>query len=196
MSYVRLLNFTFSLAPMGRSPASFRFAETLAAGGIPVLIIPSRMSYFLPFEPAVCLDQCAIVVTATSLPGEINSLWTGGSVEWVRIMRDRLVALSPAQIYRRQETCARIYHYAFKSPSKQVQAMHDVLAMRSQGIHSSCPFAKWVELKAIGRKCGLCFAHDFELRWRTYTIQSTSIRAAPATYCYRLSLLVCVDRYT
>ncbi len=44
--YANLMNTTFGLVPAGRSPASFRLAEVMGAGAIPVFV---ARDYVLPF---------------------------------------------------------------------------------------------------------------------------------------------------
>lgn len=48
--YVRLMNTTFGLVPAGRSPATYRLAEVMSAGAIPVII---ARDYVRPFPEKV-----------------------------------------------------------------------------------------------------------------------------------------------
>ena len=53
-----LLNSTFVFAPGGGGPHSYRFAEVLAAGAVPV----TTADLLLPFEPEVSWDECVVRV--------------------------------------------------------------------------------------------------------------------------------------
>eukprot|EP00903_Cladosiphon_okamuranus_P006586 g6434.t1 len=48
--YASLMNTTFGLVPAGRSPASFRLAEVMGAGAIPVFV---TRDYVLPFREQI-----------------------------------------------------------------------------------------------------------------------------------------------
>ncbi len=48
--YASLMNTTFGLVPAGRSPASYRLAEVMGSGAIPVLV---ARDYVLPFREQI-----------------------------------------------------------------------------------------------------------------------------------------------
>ncbi|CAM9927262.1 unnamed protein product, partial [Heterosigma akashiwo] len=68
--YDRLMNTTFALVPEGRSPASYRLNEVLAAGAIPVFFGDTGDCYVKPFSELV--DWEAISLSFTT--GEVNDI--------------------------------------------------------------------------------------------------------------------------
>ena len=55
-SYVELLNTTFAIVPAGRQPASYRLAEVMAAGAIPIFVSGDRYTsspYVRPFGEVI-----------------------------------------------------------------------------------------------------------------------------------------------
>ena len=84
-----LVDSTFFYAPGGGGAHSYRLAEGLAAGAIPVLVA----GMLLPFEPEVSWEACAVHISESELPSAPARLRRMSTVE-VRQRREACRALS------------------------------------------------------------------------------------------------------
>ncbi|KAH7433069.1 hypothetical protein KP509_07G053500 [Ceratopteris richardii] len=98
-----LMNSTFGLAPAGRQPSSYRFAEILSAGGVPVLVVDN---YVKPFETLIQWHRCALQFPSS---------------EMHRIVKT-IRAMKPAEVKRRQRYCLHVYERWFSSDEALLQA--------------------------------------------------------------------------
>jgi hypothetical protein len=134
--YMDLFNATFSLAPTGKQEMTHRFAEILAAGSIPVMIIPARYVYVPPFEPLICWDDCIVIFHVDSLAGE--QYIYPKERPWPHFLWNKLQSLSPQEIESRQRSCKSIYLQHLSSPLRQTIALREVILLRMQGIFTAC----------------------------------------------------------
>ncbi|KAH7433065.1 hypothetical protein KP509_07G053300 [Ceratopteris richardii] len=98
-----LMNSTFGLAPAGRQPASYRFAEILSAGGVPILIVDN---YVRPFETLVQWHRCALQFPST----EIHRI--------ISVIR----SMKPEEVERRQRYCIQVYERWFSNEEALLKA--------------------------------------------------------------------------
>lgn len=82
--YVRLMNSTFGLVPAGRSPATYRLAEVMSAGAIPVFV---TRDYVRPFPERVDWPSLSFMFP----PEDVGVS-----------MMDTLRAVKPAQLWEMQ----------------------------------------------------------------------------------------------
>ena len=96
-----LLNSTFAFTPGGGGPHSYRFAEALSFGTIPVV----TTDLILPFEPDVDWGGCVVRVSERSLV----------------VMHHILRRIDDAEVLARQRECARLFHMVL-TPTAHITA--------------------------------------------------------------------------
>lgn len=116
-----LMNSTFGLAPAGIQPNSYRFAEILSAGTIPVLVADN---YVKPYDTLVQWHRCILQFPSTEMHRIVPA---------VRGMKRK-------QVERRQHYCLQVYKKMFASEEKLLGA-----AMEAQKVRFMGAFPAWEE---------------------------------------------------
>lgn len=103
---------TYSLAPRGQAPTSFRLYEAISLGSIPIYIWNNKRT--LPFEDEVDWSQFAIVRHESELDGlrdwlssEESRRWAVGREELLREFHDRYCNFEAIAAYV-ERTCRKL----------------------------------------------------------------------------------------
>lgn len=113
-SFSDLMNTTFGLVPAGISPNSYRLAEVLSAGAVPVLIADN---YVKPFEGLLQWHRCILQFPTTQMHRILG------------VVR----SMPPSVVACRQQHCIRIYQTIFKNDDSLFAAAIASLQARFMG---------------------------------------------------------------
>ncbi|MCO5606533.1 hypothetical protein L7F22_060721 [Adiantum nelumboides] len=119
-SFGDLMNTTFGLTPAGRQSSSYRFAEMLSAGAVPVLIADN---YVKPFDTLVQWHKCIVQFPST---------------EMHRILKS-LRAMKREEVERRQKYCLEVYNRWFSSDGALLEASIAAQKTRFMGAFPAWP---------------------------------------------------------
>ncbi|CAM9612904.1 unnamed protein product [Heterosigma akashiwo] len=119
--YDYLMNTTFALVPEGRSPASYRLNEALAAGAIPVFFGDTGNTYVRPF--AGMLDWDAISLSFTT--AKVNEILP------------TLMAIDSTTRLRMQALGQEVFRHYFRSNQVMAATIMTLLKRRVQAIRVS-----------------------------------------------------------
>eukprot|EP00668_Euglena_longa_P032194 GGOE01041492.1.p1 GENE.GGOE01041492.1~~GGOE01041492.1.p1 ORF type:complete len:416 (+),score=46.34 GGOE01041492.1:25-1248(+) len=114
-----LLQSTFSLCPEGFGRTSYRVAESLRLGSIPVLVSGRGGSYFLPFEDLIT-DRWVVFFP------------THGEAEYptLQLIVDTIQNISVKEVLRLRRAGQEVYQRFFSSPENQALGVLEAVRSR------------------------------------------------------------------
>lgn len=124
--FADLMNTTFGLAPAGRQPSSYRFAELLSAGAVPVLIADN---YVKPYDKLVQWHRCILQFPST---------------EMHRILKT-VRAMKREEVERRQKYCLQVYARWFARDEALFEASMEAQKTRFMGAFPTWPSISYID---------------------------------------------------
>lgn len=109
MDYCNLLNnSTFAVIPAGRSPATYRFIESLRSGAVPILYFEAADADIeLPYEDVIDWNKCL----------------GGGGLHTDIVRVEAAYSVGAEEIIRRQKACESIYRDHFETEEKRLELL-------------------------------------------------------------------------
>eukprot|EP00250_Pteridium_aquilinum_P028152 c36666_g1_i1 orf=61-1662(+) len=124
--FTDLMNATFGLAPAGRQPSSYRFAEILSAGTVPVLIADN---YVKPFDTLVQWQRCILQFPSTQ----------------IHLIEKSVRAMKREEVERRQKYCLQVYSRWFAGDEALMQASIEAQKVRFNGVFTAWPGMSYLD---------------------------------------------------
>lgn len=127
--YADLMNTTFSLIPAGRSPATYRLAECLSAGSIPVFI---NFSFVKPFPDRIPWNRFSFSFPIDEAPGLLKTL-RAIPEQQLKTMQVGLLRVSPSKRGCPAVRCPSLAIWCYRTWSmREAGDLHAVVVVCSE----------------------------------------------------------------